>query len=73
MITKKLQIEVTQDTPWIRALNAARVTWGKDKLPQDHVVSDNWKKSALIAEHSVIKLVEYTISFKNIKQWVSVH
>lgn len=68
-----LEVSITQDTEWIRALNAARTTWGKPKLPLDHPVSPKWEKSALLAEHSVIKLVEYTISFKNIKQWATVH
>lgn len=64
-------VTVTQDTPWKRALNAARRTSGKE--PVDHDPSDSWKAKVLLAEHSPIKLVEYTISFKGLRQWVGVH
>ena len=66
-----MEVTVTQDTSWNRALNAARKTWGKNKLEKEP--SEEWKKMALMAEHSPIKLVEYTISFKDLRQWVGVH
>lgn len=66
-----MEVTVTQDTSWNRALNAARKTVGLKPLKKEP--SDQWKKMALMAEHSPIKLVEYTISFKNLRQWVGVH
>lgn len=68
-----MQVNITQDTGWIRALNAARKTVGKDPKPQDYEPSEGWKRSAIMAEHSPIKLVEYCISFKDLRQWVGVH
>ena len=68
---KKLSVTVVQETSWKRALNAARRTIGKE--PIDKEPSDNWKAKVLLAEHSPIKLVEYLISFKNLRQWVGVH
>ena len=64
-------VEVIQETPWKRALNAARRTAGKE--PIDKEPSDNWKAGVLLAEHSPIKLVEYLIAFKNLRQWTGVH
>ena len=54
---KELNTKVTviQETPWKRALNAARRTIGKE--PIDKEPSDNWKAKVLLAEHSPIKLV----------------
>lgn len=69
--SKSMEVKVTQETPWKRALNAARRTIGKE--PIDKEPSDNWKAKVLLAEHSPIKLVEYLISFKDLKQWVGVH
>ena len=66
-----MEVTVTQDTTWNRALNAARRTVGLKPLKKEP--SDGWKKMALMAEHSPIKLVEYTISFTDLKQWVGVH
>lgn len=68
-----MKVEVTQDTGWIRALNAARRTVGKAPKPLTYEPSDKWKKTAIMAEHSPIKLVEYCISFMDLKQWVGVH
>ena len=67
----KTTVDVIQETPWKRALNAARRTIGKE--PIDKEPSDNWKASVLLAEHSPIKLVEYLISYKGLRQWVGVH
>lgn len=62
---------VVQDTSWKRALNEARRTVGK--APLDKEPSRKWKLKSLIAEHSQIKLIEYTIMFENLRQWVGVH
>ena len=64
-------VTVTQETSWKRALNAARRTIGKPSI--DKEPSKKWKAKMLLAEHSPIKLVEYLISFKNLRQWVGVH
>jgi len=66
-----MKVSVTLDTTWKRALNAARRTIGKQ--PLDKEPSSEWKHRVLIAEHSPIKLVEYTISFTDLRQWVGVH
>ena len=66
-----MKVKVTQDTTWNRALNAARRTAGKPML--DKEPSESWRKMALMAEHSPIKLVEYTIMFEDVRQWVGVH
>ena len=68
---KETNVEVIQETSWKRALNAARRTIGKE--PIDKEPSKNWKAKVLLAEHSPIKLVEYNICFKNLRQWVGVH
>ena len=58
-------------TSWKRVLNAARRTVGKN--PIDKNPSDIWKAKMLLAEHSPIRLLEFDWSWKNIKQWVTVH
>lgn len=68
---RKLQVEIVQETSWIRALNAARRTIGKEEINKEP--SNSWKARMLLAEHSPIKLVEYCIKFKNLRQWVGVH
>ena len=67
------EVTITQDTKWVRALNAARRTVGKKPKSLDYEPSDKWKRMTLMAEHSPIKLVEYCISFKDLRQWVGVH
>lgn len=66
-----MEVKVTMETSWKRALNAARRTVGKE--PLDKEPSAAWKAKCLVAEHSQIKLVEYLISFKDLRQWVGVH
>lgn len=68
---RKLKVEIIQETSWNRALNAARRTIGKDEINKEP--SNSWKARMLLAEHSPIKLVEYCIKFKNLRQWVGVH
>lgn len=68
-----MEVNITQDTKWIRALNAARRTVGKEPKSLNYEPSDKWKRTAIMAEHSPIKLVEYCISFKDLRQWVGVH
>ena len=66
-----MKTTVIQETSWIRALNAARKTVGKE--PLDKEPSDTWKDNILYAEHSPIRLVEYRISFEGIKVWIINH
>lgn len=68
---RELKVEIVQETSWNRALNAARRTIGKDEINKEP--SNSWKARMLLAEHSPIKLVEYCIKFKNLRQWVGVH
>lgn len=56
---------------WIRVVNAARRTWGKE--PIDHEPSDKFKRKILLAEHSPIRLLEYDFTIEDIRQWVTVH
>lgn len=56
---------------WIRVVNAARRTWGKE--PINHEPSVKFKKEILLAEHSPIRLLEYDFTISDIRQWVTVH
>ena len=66
-----VEVKVTNETGWTRALNAARRTIGKE--PLDKEPSREFKLRSLYAEHSHIKLVEYLVQFKALRQWVGVH
>lgn len=70
-MSDKLEVSVTQSTAWNRALNAARRTVGKEPITKDP--SSKWKLNMLLAEHSPIRLVEYDVVIKNIRQWVTTH
>lgn len=56
---------------WIRVVNSARRTWGKE--PINHEPSDKFKRKILLAEHSPIRLLEYDFTIENLRQWVTVH
>lgn len=68
---EKISVKIQQDTSWNRALNEARRTVGKSRLSKEP--SREWKLMSLMAEHSQIKLVEYTVMFEALRQWVGVH
>ena len=55
---------------WQAVKNAALNTIGKNngKYP-----SPEWKRKILLAEHSPIRLLEFTIRIEDIPSWVSVH
>lgn len=55
---------------WQSVKNAAMNTIGKDggKYP-----SSEWKRSILLAEHSPIRLLTFTVRITDIPYWVSVH
>ncbi len=67
----QLSVSIEQATGWQRVLNAARQTVGKAPLQKEP--SDGFKRSILLAEHSPIRLLEYDITFKRMRQWVTVH
>lgn len=56
---------------WSDVKGAARTTIGKtgNGLYPD----DNWKKTALLSEHSIIRKIHFGWTWRNIKSWVSVH
>lgn len=56
---------------WIRVVNGARRTWGRQ--PIDHEPKDSWKRKILLAEHSPIRLLEYDFTIEDVRQWVTVH
>lgn len=56
---------------WIRVVNAARRTVGKEPINKEP--SNKFKKKILLAEHSPIRLLEYDWTWEDIKQWVTVH
>ena len=66
-----MEVTAKQITTWKRALNAARITAGKE--PLDKEPSEKWVRQALISEHSPIRLVEYDILIKDVPMWVTVH
>lgn len=56
---------------WIRVVNAARRTQGKQPISKDP--SEKFKKKILLAEHSPIRLLEYDFTWEDIQQWVTTH
>lgn len=70
-LTNKPIITVEQVVGWEYALDAARFTQGKSMVHKKP--SDGFIKKAIMAEHSPIKLVQYRVIIKNLKQWVGVH
>lgn len=73
-MSKKPTVEIEQIVPWSVARDAARRTIGKEPLGREKDnVSDKFKVQSCMAEHSHIKLVQYRLSFKDLKQWIGVH
>lgn len=56
---------------WTRVKNECRSTVGKDAT--DNEPKDDFKRSLMICEHSPIRCLRFTIRWKEIKSWVSVH
>lgn len=56
---------------WKRVLNAARFTVGKSDINREP--SDRFKRRMLLSEHSPIRLIEYDVTWRNAKMWVTVH
>ena len=73
-LTNEPIITVEQIVGWEYALDAARFTIGKPLRPLPHKKpSDDFIKKSIMAEHSPIKLVQYRVIIKNLRQWVGVH
>lgn len=66
-----MNIEITQVTPWKRALDAARWTVNKEAAQAEP--SDNWIRKILVAEHSPIRLVEYDVKITDAPNKVVQH
>jgi hypothetical protein len=52
-------------------MNAARTTVGKDNIEKEP--SSELKLKLLLSEHSPIRVLKFTYTFKNIKYWMSMH
>lgn len=66
-----MQVKVERVTSWLRALNAARWTIGKEamsKQPSEKFIAD-----ITLAEHSPIRLVEYDIKIEGVFAFVANH
>lgn len=68
---KKVKVSIRPLIQWDEAYRAALATQGKDS--QGKFPSMDWRIRSLMAEHSQVKLVQYCLSFKNLRQWVGVH
>lgn len=68
---EEMKVEVTDYRDrWGDVKNACMNTIGKETGAYP---SSSWKESILMAEHSPIRLIEFTIRMHNIPYWVSVH
>ncbi len=56
---------------WEKVKSAARTTIGKTGAGS--YPSDEWKKTALLAEHSMIRKIHFKWIWTNLKSWISVH
>lgn len=70
-LTTKPQVIVEQVVGWEYALDAARFTAGKEMTGKKP--SEDFIRKAIMAEHSPIKLVQYRVIIKDLRQWVGVH
>lgn len=70
-LTEQPIVSVEQIVGWEYALDAARFTQGKPLLHK--MPSEGFIKKAIMAEHSPIKLVQYRVIIRNLRQWVGVH
>ena len=63
-------IKIPTDADWQAVKDRAMNTIGKEfgKPP-----GSDWKRGILLAEHSPIRLIEFTIRLTDIPYWVSVH
>lgn len=66
-----MKVTVKQITTWERVVDAARLTSHKPPLGREP--QEQWKKRAILCEHSPIRLLEFDIIIEDIPTWVSVH
>jgi hypothetical protein len=66
-----VKVEVKQLTSWDEALNAARVTINRD--PESIAPSNKFIERIILAEHSPIRIVQYSLYWPKIKSWVATH
>lgn len=65
-----MKVKASIATGWERSYKMALATEGKDVC---RMLSRAWRRRMLLCEHSPIRTVEYDVSIKNIRQWVTVH
>lgn len=68
---KNPTVQLKQIVGWDIAYEAALRTVGKQ--PKKQYPGNKWRLRSLMAEHSQVKLVQYRISFLDLRQWVGVH
>jgi len=56
---------------WSKVKEAARTTIGREG--PGAYPSDQWKKTALLAEHSIIRKIRFKWVWTKLKSWISVH
>lgn len=71
MIVTKPSLAIRPIVGWDEAYRAALATMGIDS--KDKEPSFQWKVRSLMAEHSQCKLVQFCLSFKNLRQWCGIH
>lgn len=67
----RMEVKEVKVTGWEIALDAARMTARKDPLNKEP--SEGWKCRMLLAEHSPIRMVQYSWVWNDIPMWVTVH
>lgn len=66
-----MTIEIIKQTDWKDVKKAACSTINKKFTSSK--IDDSWKKQILLAEHSPIRVLKYSINITNIKYWVAMH
>ena len=66
-----MKVTVERNTPWSLAYSRALETMGYPTTSVEP--SSGWKRKMLLARHSPIRCVMYTIRMEDIPYWVSVH
>ena len=65
-----MKVKASIATGWERAYKMALATEGKETSAYP---SRKWIRRMLLCEHSPIRTVEFDVSIKSIRQWVTVH
>ena len=66
-----MEVKVNRLVSWDEALNAARITVNKD--PESIAPSNKFIEKIIIAEHSPIRIVQFSLYWPKIKSWVATH